>query len=136
MTIVAPHIFGIYENGKQLKIFVTIYYKRFKLYGNTLSENGGGIVPAAIVYNKNDNGGYILREYIEAKDGTEFNKSIREFCKPRNDMAEAIIKHYGNYQDLFVTMKKNLIIYLYTNGMKDVNIKQSDGKTIPLIQEG
>ena len=38
--IVAPKIFGSYEEENMLKIFVTTYSARYKLYGNTLSEEG------------------------------------------------------------------------------------------------
>lgn len=133
VTIVAPHIFGTYENGNELRIFVTVYCSKFKLYGKTLSESGGSIIPAAIIYIKNDAGNYIQKEYIEAKDGSEFSKSIEEFCKPRSDIANAIMKHYGNYEDLFVIMKNNLITYLNVNGMKGINLKQNNGEIVPLI---
>ncbi len=134
VTVVAPHIFGTYENGNELRIFVTVYCNKFKLYEKTLSESGGSIIPAAIIYIKNDAGNYILKEYIEAKDGSEFSKSIEEFCKPRSDIAKAIMKHYGNYEDLFVIMKNNLITYLNINGMKGINLKQNNGEIVPLTK--
>lgn len=121
LTIVAPRIFGTYEKGNELKIFTTVYFSNYKLYDKTLSEDSGGVVPAAIVYIKNNDGTYTLKEYIEAKDGSEFTKSIRDFCKPKNDIADEILKHYGNYEDLFKMMKDNLTDYIKENNMNGIN---------------
>jgi beta-lactamase regulating signal transducer with metallopeptidase domain len=60
--IVAPKVFGSYEEEDMLKVFVTTYSARYKLYGNTLSEEGGSIIPSAITYRKDNSGGYILGE--------------------------------------------------------------------------
>lgn len=132
VTIVAPHIFGTYEKGNELKIFATIYDEQFKLYGKTFCSDGGGVIPVAIVYTKNDDGTYSLKEYIQAMDGSYFQKSIEEFCHPRKDIARAMLRHYGNYEDLFVLMRENIIYYLKANGLKGINLKQNDGTIVPL----
>jgi beta-lactamase regulating signal transducer with metallopeptidase domain len=132
VTIVAPHIFGTYEKGIELKIFATVYYNEFKLYDKAFSGVSGGIVPAAIVYTKNNDGSYAFEKYVEAMDGSEFKKSIERFCKPRNDIAEAIMKHYGNYEDLSQIMRDNLRNYAEQNNMKDMNLKENDGEVVPL----
>jgi beta-lactamase regulating signal transducer with metallopeptidase domain len=132
VTIVAPHIFGTYEKGIELKIFATVYYNEFKLYDKAFSGVSGGIVPAAIVYTKNNDGSYAFEKYVEAMDGSEFTKSIKKFCNPRNDIAEAILKHYGNYEDLFRIMRDNLRNYAEQNNMKDMNLKENDGEVVPL----
>ena len=46
----------------------------------TLSEVGGSIIPAAITYTKNADGSYKLDKYLEARDGSDFSKSIKEYC--------------------------------------------------------
>lgn len=132
VTIVAPHIFGYYEKGNELRIFTTVYYSSFKLYDKILSQDSAGIVPAAIIYVKNNDGSYSFKKYIEAMDGDYFRKSIEEFCKPRDDIAKAIMKHYSNYDDLFKLMKENTTEYLKSNGLKGINLKQSNGEVIPL----
>ena len=65
-------------------------------------------------------------------DGAYFVKSIEDFCKPRKDISEKILKHYGNYGDLFDTMRQNIKNYLNANGLTGINIKQSDGTVIPI----
>ena len=132
LTVVAPHIFGTYEQKNELRIFATVYYSSFKLYGKTLSEEGGGIVPAAIIYSKDNDGKYTFKEYIEAQDGSYFQSSIKKFCKPRNDIADSILKHYGNYSDLFNIMKQNIKTYLRDNDLAGISIKQSNGAIIPV----
>ena len=132
VTIVAPRIFGTYENDKELKMFVTVYYSEFKLYDKTLSEYSAGIVPGAIVYSKNNDGSYSFKEYIEAMDGAEWAKSIENFCKPRGDIAKDIIDHYGNREDLSKLMNENLIKYLKENKMDGIKLKQRNGEIIPL----
>ncbi len=133
VTIVAPKIFGTYKNGNELKIFVTVFFSNYKLYNDTLCSGSSGVVPAAIVYSINDEGSYTFKEYIEAKDGAYFSSSIEEFCIPRKDIAKAIMKHYGNYSELFVLMKENLIKYLKENELDGIKLKQSNGDIIPLI---
>lgn len=131
VTIVAPKIFGTYEKEKELRIFTTVYYSHFKLYGKTLHNDDLGIIPAAIVYTKNNDGTYDFKEYIEAMDGSYFQKSIEEFCDPREEIAKEILNHYGNYEDLFRIMKDNITNYLKENNMKGVNLKQNSG-IVPL----
>ncbi|GAA0722390.1 hypothetical protein GCM10008905_13820 [Clostridium malenominatum] len=132
VTIVAPHIFGTYEDGNQLKIFTTVYYNGFKLYDKTLSQDGAGVVPAAIIYTKNNDGTYTFKKYVEAMDGTYFKRSIEDFCKPRSDIAKAIMNHYGNDEDLFRIMRSNLIKYLKDNKMEGIKIKENNGEIVTL----
>ncbi|MEW6171778.1 MAG: M56 family metallopeptidase [Bacillota bacterium] len=132
LDVVAPHIFDTYEKGNTLKIFATVYYSSFNLYGSSLSQGSGGVVPAAIVYTKNSNGTYTFKEYIEAKDGAYFQKSIEEFCAPKADVAKAIMKHYGNYSDLMELMKKNVIECLKQNNLTGISLKNHNGEITPL----
>lgn len=132
VTIVAPRIFGSYEIDNELRIFTTVYYSEYKLYGTNLSQNSAGVVPAAIIYTKNDNGSYEFKEYVEARDGAYFKSSIEEFCHPRDDIAEEIMTHYGDYSDIIMLMQDNLIYYLEENDMKGIGLKKHDGSIIPL----
>ncbi len=132
INVVAPHIFDTYEKDSTLKIFATIYYSSFNLYGNNLSQGSAGVVPAAIVYTHNSDGTFTFKEYIEAGDGAYFQKSIEKFCTPRTDVARAIMKHYGNYEDLRELMKHNLIECLKQNNLTGISLKNHDGELTPL----
>ncbi|WZL72381.1 M56 family metallopeptidase [Clostridiaceae bacterium 35-E11] len=132
VTIVAPKIFGSFEKEKELKIFVTVYYDQFKLYGKILHSESAGVVPAAIIYTKNDDGRYTFKEYIEAMDGAYFNKSIEEFCEPRDDIAKAMMNYYSDYRDLFELMNDHLKYYLKENNMKGIQLKKDHGDIVPL----
>lgn len=132
LTLVAPHVFGSYEKGKELTIYTTVYYQRYVLYGKTLLEEGAGIVPAAIKYQKNSQGKYEFKEYIEAMDGSFLKKSIEEFCQPNDDMARAIMQHYDDYSDLFEVMQDNLIAYIKSNNLTGLSLKKHKGEIIPL----
>ena len=126
--IVAPKVFGSYGEEDLLKVFVTTYSARYKLYGNALSDEGGSIIPAAITYRKDNNGGYILEKYEQAGDGSEFGPSIRKYCtmpvskKEIKGLADKILKHYGDYEDIRVLMYDNLFKHLKKNGIKDATL--------------
>ncbi|MDD2401610.1 MAG: hypothetical protein PHD60_05295, partial [Clostridia bacterium] len=134
VNIVAPHIFGTYELEKEneLKIFATVYDSEFKLYEKKLIQEGAGVIPVAIVYTKNDDGTYKFKKIIRAMDGSYFQKSIEKFCEPRDDIARAMMKHYGDYGDIIELMKKNTINYLKMNGFDGVSLKRYNGELIPL----
>ncbi len=132
--IVAPKIFGNYEEDDLIKVFVTTYSARYKLYGNTLSQEGGSIIPAAITYRKDDNGKYVLEKYEQAQDGSYFGSSIREYCtmpvskKEIKGLADNIFKHYGDYEDIHILMYDNLFKHLKKNGIKDATLTNSQGE--------
>ncbi len=136
--VVAPKIHAYYEEGNKLKVFVTTYYSTYSLYDKVLSENGGGVVPAAITYVKNENGNYSLEEYEQAMDGSYFSKSIRDYStmpvsgEKIEELADIILNHYGNYDDLFILHKENLIKHLKDNNQYGVNLKRFNGEIIPL----
>jgi beta-lactamase regulating signal transducer with metallopeptidase domain len=132
--IVAPKVFGSYVEEDMLKVFVTTYSARYKLYGNTLSEEGGSIIPSAITYRKDNSGGYILEKYEQARDGSEFGPSIRKYCtmpvseKEIKGLADKILKHYGDYEDIRVLLHVNLYKHLKKNGITDATFTNSHGK--------
>lgn len=116
--IVAPKVFGSYEEEDMLKVFVTTYSARYKLYGNTLSKEGGSIIPAAITYRKVNSGRYILEKYEQARDGSEFGPSIRKYCtmpvsgEEIKGLADKIFKHYTDYKDIRILLYDNLFKHL------------------------
>lgn len=132
--IVAPKVFGSYEEEDLLKVFVTTYNARYKLYGNTLSQEGGSIIPAAITYRKDDNGGYVLEKHQQARDGSEFGPSIREYCtlpvsgKEIKGLADKIFNHYTDYDDIRTLQYENLYKHLMKNGITDAALTNSQGE--------
>ncbi|MGI6677835.1 MAG: M56 family metallopeptidase [Dehalobacterium sp.] len=129
--IVAPKVFGSYEEEDRLKVFVTTYSARYKLFGSTLSKEGGSIIPAAITYRKDDTGRYILEKYEQARDGSEFGPSIREYCtmpvsgKKIKGLEDEIFKHYTDYGDIRTLLYDNLYKHLKKNGITDATLTNS-----------
>ncbi|MGF7144852.1 beta-lactamase regulating signal transducer with metallopeptidase domain [Anaerotaenia torta] len=127
--VVAPRIFGSYEEGDRLKVFVTTYHVRYKLFGNVLSEEGGSIIPAAITYVKDDSGSYILEEYQQAGDGSEFGPSIRKYCtmpvsgEEIKGLANKILEGYSDFGDIQALLQDNLRKHLKKHGITDVEIE-------------
>ena len=132
--VVAPKIFGSYEEENLLKVFVTTYSARYKLFGNALSKEGGSIIPAAITYRKDDNSMYILDKYEQARDGSEFGPSIREYCKMPisgkdiEGLADTIFKHYTDYEDIRTLLYENLHKHLKKNGITDATLTNFRGE--------
>ncbi|HHV63523.1 MAG TPA: hypothetical protein GXX46_00340 [Peptococcaceae bacterium] len=79
-TIVAPKIFGSYEENGLLKVFVTTFSATYKIYGNVLEMESGSVVLSAITYKKDNQGNYMLEKYEQAKDGADWLPSIKKFC--------------------------------------------------------
>lgn len=133
-TVVAPKIFGSYEEEDLLKVFITTHSARYKLFGNALSKEGGSIVPAAITYRKDENGRYILEEYEQTGAGSEFGPSIRNFCtmpvsgKEIKGLADKILKHYVNREDIRILLHDNLFNHLKKNGIEDATLTNSQGE--------
>jgi hypothetical protein len=130
IVLVALHVFDSYEKDKILTIWATVLEQQYVLYEKKLVENGGGIIPAAIKFKKGADGSYTLEKYIEAKDGSAFAPSIREFCKPKKGVADKILKHYGEYGDLFVKMNENLTKYLKDNNLTGIILEDHTGKQV------
>jgi len=133
-TIVAPKIFGSYEEGGMLKVFVTTFSATYKLYGNVLDEVGGSVIPSAITYKKDNSGNFVLEKYEQAKDGAHWQPSIKKFCtmpvsqKEIPGLADKIIDHYGNRDDIRTLLWKNLSKHLKANGIKDATLFNSRGE--------
>lgn len=130
-TIVAPHIFGSYEEGNKLKVFVTTFSTQYTLDNKILTEVGGSVIPAAITYVKNSAGSYTLEKYEQTKDGSEFAKSIRDFCtmplsgKNIAGLADTMLKHYSNYNDIIALERENLIQHLNRINLRNIYLKRT-----------
>ncbi|WOO37592.1 M56 family metallopeptidase [Anaerocolumna sp. AGMB13020] len=128
--ILAPYIWDYYSEGTRIKVFATIYYSYYNLYGLNLSVNGSSIIPVAITYRKNTDGNYYQENYKEAADGSYFNTSIRDFCttpesnKEIPGLADKIINNYSDNSELQKIMEANLKEHLKKYGLEDVTIQQ------------
>lgn len=137
-TIIAPTIFGSYEEENKLKIFVTVFSNRYKLYNKTLSEVGGSVIPAAITYIKGADGKYTLQEYKECMDGSYFGKSIEDFCTMPvsgnviKGLYSKIMNDYGSNKNRSTLLRKNLIDHLKANNQKDVILNSLNNESVPL----
>lgn len=133
-TIVAPKIFGQYEDGDLLKVFVTTYSATYKLYGHQLDMIQGSVVPSAITYKKDASGTYKLHEYVQARDGSEWAPSIRAYCKVGGreipGLADAIMKHYSNYSDLHKLHNENLFKHLQAHGVTKATLTDRSGRVL------
>lgn len=133
-TVVAPKIFGSYEEGDLLKVFVTTYSASYKLYGNALAAEGGGVIPAAITYRKDNSGRYILERYEQAGDGSQFPTSIRKYCsmpasgRAIEGLADRILAHYADYEDIRILLYDNLTKHLRMNGVYNATLTNSLGE--------
>ncbi|KUG05155.1 hypothetical protein ASZ90_017422 [hydrocarbon metagenome] len=133
-TIVAAKIFGSYEEGQLLRVFATTYSARYRLYGDALDQVGGSVVPAAITYKRDSNGNYVLLDYQQSQDGSHWAPSILEFCRmPVSGqeipgLANAIISHYSNYDDLRQLHFDNLYKHLAANGIREATLTNSRGE--------
>lgn len=129
-NVVAAKIFGSYEEEDKIKIFATIYIVAYKYNSKDkiVEEDGGGIVPIALTYTKNQDGSYTLEEYLQSRDGSFFEESIREFCtmpvsgKKINGLADKIINGYTNYDNLKELQRENLIKHLEANNQRGVSL--------------
>lgn len=134
--IAAPKIFGSYEEDELLKVFVTTFAIRYELYGDTLSEVGGSIIPAAITYQKDTNGSYVVKEYVQARDGSQFNPSIKDFCtmpkskKNIKGLADQMIREYSNHEELHELLIDNLYKHLIKHGIKKATLTDYQGNVI------
>lgn len=132
--VVAPIIYGVYEEEDLLKVFVTTYSQSYNLYDNALSEEGGSVIPVAITYKKDSGGNYILLDYEQARDGSDFSISIREFSTmPRSKkeikgLANKILDDYGSSDEIRHLMYSNLYKHLMKNGVTDAVLRDPYGE--------
>jgi len=137
-TVVAPTIFGSYEEGNKLKVFVFVESIKYSFIDKTLSQVSGSGIPAAITYIKNANGSYIVDEYLEATDGSDYSKSIKNFCiMPVSKheivgLSDKIFKDEAGSKNRSDLMQKNLTEYLKANNQKGIFLKLITGEVVPL----
>ncbi|MDR2650657.1 MAG: hypothetical protein LBB94_13220 [Clostridiales bacterium] len=141
--VYAPTIYGVYEESDKLKAFVTVYYQYYRLYGNTLENTGGGVIPGGIVFTKEDRTeGWVFEEYLEIgtagmPDGMYYNDSIQKLCvmpvsgTEIKGLAEKMISDYTNNNRQEV-LTQSLKEHLAAQGQMGVSLKTPGGEMIPL----
>ncbi|MDP4181254.1 MAG: M56 family metallopeptidase [Bacillota bacterium] len=136
--IVAPHIHVKYEEGNELKVFISTLSTVYNLYDKLVCESSSWMAPAAITYIKNPDGSYSLKKYEQAEEGSLAVPSIKKFCtmpvsgKNINGLADSIIKYYANYSDLIKLNTDNLKELLKENKHTGVSLKTNSGSIVPL----
>jgi hypothetical protein len=133
-TIVACKIFGSYEEGQLLRVFVTTFSARYRLYDNVLDLVSGSVIPSAITYKQNENGNYVLLDYEQSQDGAHWAPSVREYCRmPVSGqeipgLADTIMR--SNYEDLRQLHYDNLYKHLSANGIEDATLTNPRGEIL------
>ena len=110
-SIYAPYIHKIYEEGKRMQVFVTIFEQDYVMTrtkkGYGFFERGGSVIPTRLDFEK-QNGQWVLQDWVEAMDGSYYDDSIKEMCKGHFGLASKMMDG-GDYHML---MWQNIIYYI------------------------
>ena len=111
VSMYAPYIHKIHEEGKRMQVFVTIFEQDYVLNrtqkGYGFFERGGSVIPTRLDFEK-QNGEWVLQEWTEAMDGSYYDDSIKEMCKGHFGLASKMLDG-GDYHML---MWQNIIYYM------------------------
>lgn len=135
-TIVAPRIFGSYDEGNYRKIITTSFIASFKISESKVTMNSASVLPIALTYQKDSNGKYVLVKKEVSEDGSHFAPSIKNFCKlPVSNkeikgLSNKILNHYGKYQDIIDLLTENLKHHLKKYNLSGISYYDSDGSVI------
>lgn len=141
--VFVPTIYGAYEESDKLKAFVTVYYESYRLYGKTVESTGGGVIPGAVVFVKDEHtDGWVFEEYLEVgsanlPDGAYFGDSIRKLCtmpvsgNEIKGLAKKMNADYANdaRRDLLMQSLKE---HLTAHGQTGISLKKPDDNIIKL----
>ena len=137
--IPAVYVHGSYDVDNQKKVFATIYNESYVLYGNQVRSVSGSIIPVAITFINQNQDGYTVLNYEQAKDGAMFQSSIEDFCTyPISGdvipgLADEILDFYSNYEELLQLQRDNLIEHLNVNQLSNISlVREYDHSMIPL----
>lgn len=141
--VYAPTIYGTYEESGKLKVFVTVYYEYYRLYGSILESTGGAVIPGAIIFRTVDySNGWEFEEFLEVgsanlPDGAYWGDSIRKLCmmpvsgNEIKGLAEKMTSDYAN-DDRRELLMQSLKEHLTAHGQTGVSLKKPDGSMIEL----
>ena len=110
-SIYAPYIYEIREDGKRMQVFTTIFEQSYVLTrtqkGYGFFERGGSVIPTRLDFEK-QNGEWVLQEWTEAMDGSDYDDSVKEMCKGHIGLASKMM--FGG--DYHMLMWQNIIYYM------------------------
>lgn len=140
-TFLVPAIkfFKKIEKEDNIKLFATIYNSEYKIDGKRVSEESGSVIPVCVTYSKEQEE-YVVKEYQMAADGGNFAISIREFSVDFEGneipgLAEDILNHYQEYDDLIQLQRQNLVSLLEANKKQGMVLVHSyDSQEEPLTE--
>ena len=119
VTIVTPQYYGSFtDTNGNLTMIATVLIENYQLSGTTLNGVSGSLLPIAVTWNTDSTkpwesrfSGFYL---TEAKDGSEWESSIRAFCQGNDHFADLLIDNYSG--ELFTEQRtRNLEWYVRTN---------------------
>ena len=143
VSMYAPYIHKIHEEGKRMQVFVTIFEQDYVLNrtpkGYGFFERDGSVIPTRLDFEK-QNGEWVLQEWTEAMDGSYYDDSIKEMCKGHFGLASKMLDG-GDYHML---MWQNIIYYMnahyggmdipvYVSSYTDTETLEKVGKYIRVI---
>lgn len=143
VSMYAPYIHKIHEEGKRMQVFVTIFEQDYVLNrtqkGYGFFERGGSVIPTRLDFEK-QNGEWVLQEWTEAMDGSYYDDSIKEMCKGHFGLASKMLDG-GDYHML---MWQNIIYYMnahyggmnipvYVSSYTDTETLEKVGKYIRVV---
>lgn len=100
-----PVIVKTIKDGKDLLVFGNFWSDTYYANGNTLMEDCGGEYPARLRFSPDKNGNYTVTEVQQAEDGSDYESSIRVFCKGYPvDPREIIDSH-----DAYTAVRKEML---------------------------
>ena len=143
VSIYAPYIHKIHEEGKRIQVFVTIFEQNYAMTctrkGYGFFERSGSVIPTRLDFEK-QNDEWVLVDWIEAMDGSYYDDSIKEMCKGHFGLAREIMDG-GEYHML---MWQNIIYYMnahyggmdipvYVSSYTDAETLEKVGKYIRVV---
>lgn len=114
LLIYAPLISHISKEDDTLTVYAVIgdtkySFIRLPQKGYYLIENGGSSVPARLDFELK-NGSWVLVNWVEAKDGSDYVSSIEQMCKDAVGVANDLISY--DTREMQMLLMQNLIFYL------------------------
>jgi len=121
VTFYAPTIYKMKESGDYLKVYAWIRDGIFAMSrtqkGYALIEQGGSSVPCRLDFEKRG-GKWVLIQWVEAKDGSDYVDSIKQMCSGEKSVANAMLNEKGDSMQLW----QNIIYYMKAHGGMDIPV--------------
>lgn len=111
------------SNPEDVKVFGNFNVDGYTAEGKTLMSQSGAREPAVLHLKKTDNG-YTETSYVRAADGSDFDESIREFCKGYEGLAD---RFFDNLEEEELNNRRKFVrMYILENSL-DINSFQDYG---------